>query len=150
MIGFPKVYWKIVDNGDDTANVYISDTKLDDDFHCWSHIDNNGMDSDYCYMPIYTGSLVNGKLRSLAGLAPMANQTRHTEINYAKNNNTGSDIIWYTEVFSDRKLLELLLLLIGKSTNTQTVFGAGNNNSSVSESNTGANNSGIKNNNGRS
>ena len=35
--------------------------------------------------------------------------------------------------------------MIGKSTDTQTVFGAGNNNSSVSESNTGVKNSGIMN-----
>lgn len=126
MVGFPKVYWKIVDNGDDTANVYISDTKLDDDFHCWSHIDNNGNEIDYCYMPIYTGGLVNGKLRSLSGLAPMANQTRETEINYAKANNLTDDIIWYTEVYSDRMLINLLLLLIGKSTDTQAVFGTGN------------------------
>ena len=148
MIGFPKVFWKIVDNGDDTADVYISDTKLDDDFHCWSHIDNNGNEIDYCYMPIYTGSLVNGKLRSLSGLAPMNNQTRQTEINYAKANNVDSDIIWYTEVFSDRELLKLLLLLIGKSTDTETVFGAGNNNSYVSSSNTGVKNSGTMNNKG--
>ena len=125
MVGFPKVYWKIVDNGDDTANVYISDTKLDEDFHCWSHIDNNGNEIDYCYMPIYTGSLVNDKLRSLSGLAPMSNKSRQQEIDYAKANNLTNDIIWYTEVYSDRMLIELLVLLIGKSTDTQTVFGNG-------------------------
>lgn len=125
MVGFPKVYWKIVDNGDDTANVYISDTKLDDDFHCWSHIDNNGNEIDYCYMPIYTGSLVNDKLRSLSGLAPMSDKSRQQEIDYAKANNLTNDIIWYTEVYSDRMLIELLVLLIGKSTDTQTVFGNG-------------------------
>ena len=46
MVGIPKVYWKIVDNGDNTANIYICDKKLDDDFHCWSHIDNNGNEID--------------------------------------------------------------------------------------------------------
>lgn len=144
MVGFPKVYWKIVDNGDNTANIYICDKKLDNDFHCWSHIDNNGNEIDYCYMPIYTGSLVDSKLRSLSGLAPMSNQTRQVEINYAKANNTSSDIIWYTEVFSDRKLLELLVLLIGKSTDTQTVFGTGNCNSRTT-SNPGVKNSGTMN-----
>ena len=148
MIGFPKVYWKIIDNGDNTANIYICDKTLDNDFHCWSHIDNNGNEIDYCYMPIYTGSLVGSTLRSLSDLAPMVSKTRQAEINYAKANNTGSDIIWYTEVFSDRKLLELLLLLIGKSTDTQTVFGAGNNNSFVSASNTGVKKSGTMNNKG--
>lgn len=143
MIGFPKVYWKIVDNGDNTANIYFCDKMIDNDFVCWSHIDNNGNEIDYCYMPIYTGSLVNGKLRSISGLAPTANQTRQMEIDYAKANNTGADVIWYTEVYSDRKLIELLVLLIGKSTDTQTIFGTGNCSSYVSTANTGIKNSGT-------
>ena len=145
MVGIPKVYWKIVNNGDNTANIYICDKKLDDDFHCWSHIDNNGNEIDYCYMPIYNGSNVNSVLRSISGKAPMVSQTATTEITYAKSNNIGSDIIWYTELFNDRMLINLLLLLIGKSTDTQTVFGAGNNNSFVSASNTGVKNTGTMN-----
>lgn len=145
MIGIPKVYWKIVNNGDNTANIYFSDKQVDSNFHCWSHIDNNGNEIDYCYMPIYNGSNVNSVLRSISGKAPMANQTATTEITYAKSNNTGSDIIWYTELFNDRMLVNLLLLLIGKSTDTQTVFGTGNNNSHVSTSNTGIKNTGTMN-----
>ena len=145
MVGIPKVYWKIVDNGDNTANIYICDKKLDGDFHCWSHIDNNGNEIDYCYMPIYNGSNVNSVLRSISGKSPMGSQTATTEITYAKANNTGSDIIWYTELFNDRMLINLLLLLIGKSTDTQTVFGTGNNNSYVSNYNTGIKNTGTMN-----
>ena len=125
MVGIPKVYWKIVDNGDDTANIYFSNKKLDDDFVCWSHIDNNGNEIDYCYMPIYNGSNVSSKLRSLSGKTPIKGQTGATEITLAKANNLTSDVIWYTEVFSDRMLINLLLLLIGKSTDTQTTFGNG-------------------------
>lgn len=145
MVGIPKVYWKIVDNGDNTANIYFSDKQVDTDFHCWSHIDNNGNEIDYCYMPIYNGSNVNSVLRSISGKAPMASQTATTEITYAKSNNTGSDIIWYIELFNDRMLINLLLLLIGKSTDTKTVFGTGNNNSYVSTSNTGIKNTGTMN-----
>ena len=145
MVQIPKVYWKIVDNGDNTANIYVSDKKNDSDFHCWSHIDNNGNEIDYCYMPIYNGSNVNSVLRSISGKAPMTSQTATTEIAYAKSNNTGSDIIWYTELFNDRMLINLLLLLIGKSTDTQTIFGTGNNNSYVSASNTGVKNTGTMN-----
>ena len=145
MVGIPKVYWKIVDNGDNTANIYICDKKLDADFHCWSHIDNNGNEIDYCYMSIYNGSNISSKLRSISGKAPIANQTATTKITYAKANNTGSDIIWYTELFNDRMLINLLLLLIGKSTDTQTVFGTGNNHSYVSNSNTGIKNTGTMN-----
>ena len=148
MIGVPKIYWKIVDNGDDTANVYISDKKIDNEYRCWSHIDNNGNEIDYCYMPIYNGSLVDGRLRSISGLAPMTKQTRQTEIDCAKNNNLADDAIWYTEIYSDRVLINLLILLIGKSTDTQTVFGFGNCNSYSSESNTGIKNSGTMDNKG--
>lgn len=125
MIQFPKIYWKIVQNNDDTANVYISDKKIDNDFHCWAHIDNNGNEIDYCYMPIYNGYNNNGVLRSLSGKTPINTKTATTEITYAKANNIGDDIIWYTEVYSDRILVNLLLLLIGKSTDTQSVFGNG-------------------------
>lgn len=125
MVGIPKVYWKIIDNGDDTISVYFSDGQLDDDFHCWSHIDNDGNEIDYCYMPIYNGYSDGTRLRSLSGKTPISSQTGTTEINLAKANNLDDDIIWYTEVYSDRMLIDLLLLLIGKSTNTQTVFGNG-------------------------
>lgn len=125
MVGFPKVYWKIVDNGDDTANVYIASKQVDSDFHCWSHIDNNGNEIDYCYMPIYNGSYVDGRLRSLSGRTPCYGLTVEGEIAYAKANNTSTDEIWYTELFNDRTLVSLLLLLIGKSTDTSTIFGNG-------------------------
>jgi hypothetical protein len=125
MVGIPKTYWKIVDNGDDTANIYFSNKKVDDDFHCWSHIDNNGNEIDYCYMPIYNGYSDGTRLRSLSDKAPMYNQIGTTEINLAKANNQDENIIWYTEVYSDRMLINLLLLLIGKSTDSQIVFGNG-------------------------
>lgn len=125
MIGIPKTYWKIVDNGDNTANVYISNKKLDKDFVCWSHIDNNGDEIDYCYMPAYNGYNDGVRLRELSDKTPIHSQDASTEISLAKANNIDDNIIWYTEVFSDRMLINLLLLLIGKSTNTQEVFGNG-------------------------
>lgn len=145
MVGIPKVYWKVVKVSTNVAKIYFSNKKVDSNFKCWSHIDNNGKEIDYCYMPIYNGSVISSKLRSLSGRTPMANQTATTEITYAKANNTSSDIIWYTELFNDRMLINLLLLLIGKSTDTQTIFGTGNNNSYVSASNTGIKNTGTMN-----
>lgn len=145
MVGIPKVYWKIVDNGDNTANIYICDKKIDSDFHCWSHIDNNGNEIDYCYLSAYDGCNINSTLRSISGQSPITNQTGTTEINYAKSNNIGSDIIWYTGLFNDWMLINILLFLIGKSTNSQITFGAGNNNTYVSNSNTGIKKSGTMN-----
>ena len=51
----------------------------------------------------------------------MVSQNATTEINYAKAN--GSD--WYTEVLADRLLIQDLLVMMGKSTDCQTVFGSG-------------------------
>ena len=145
MIGIPKVYWKIVDNGDNTANIYFSDKQVDSDFHCWSHIDNNGNEIDYCYLSAFDGCNINSTLRSISGQSPMTNQTGTTEVNYAKSNNIGPDIIWYTGLFNDRMLINLLLLLIGKSTDSQTTFGTGNNATYVSTSKTGIKESGTMN-----
>jgi hypothetical protein len=126
MIEFPKVYWKIVDNQDNSASVYFSNKKVDEEFHCWSHIDNNGNEIDYCYMPAYIGYISDDKLRSISGVTPGHSKTIAAEVELAKANNLDPNSpIWYTEVFCDKMLIDLLLLLIGKSTDVQTVFGDG-------------------------
>ena len=137
MVGIPKIYWKIVDNGDDTANVYFCDKKIDNDFVCWSHVDNNGNEIDYCYMSIYCGSVENSTLRSLSDRSSQSKTSGSSEITYAIANNKAGDLIWYTEIYSDRMLINLLLLLLGKSTNSQTIFGFGNTSTSSAVINTG-------------
>lgn len=137
MVGIPKVYTKIVNNADGTINVYFSDVKIDDTYKCYAHIDSAGNEMDYTYMPIYNGSNISGKMRSISGQNVSNNTTATTEITYATANNLNSDTIWYTEVLSDRMLINLLLVLIGKSTDSQTVFGSGNTNGYVSSYNHG-------------
>lgn len=128
MVGIPKVYWKIVDNEDNTCNVYICDTKLDDDFHCWSHIDANGNEIDYCYMSAYEAhyNSDSNRLNSISGVSPRKSGTVTNDNTYARNNNVDSNThIWEPALFNDRVLITLLLLLIGKSTNVQSIFGGG-------------------------
>ena len=145
MVGIPKVYTKITNNADGTVSVYFSDVKIDDEFNCYAHIDSAGNEMDYTYMPIYNGSNVSSKMRSISGQAVSNNTTVDTEITYAKANNLNSDTIWHTEVLSDRMLINLLLVLIGKSTDSQTVFGTGNTNGYVSSSDYGLLNTGTMN-----
>jgi hypothetical protein len=95
------------------------------------------------YWPAYDGSLVDGKLRSISGLAPMANVTGQQSIDYATANNQNSDNIWSVGCYSDWFLIALLTLLIGRSTYSRTVFGKGNNKSYVDASTTGVLNSGT-------
>ena len=125
MVGVPKVYWKVTNINNYITEVRFSDKKVDSDYVCWSHLDNNGNEIPYCYMPCYTGAIVNNKLRSLSGKSPIYNYSGTSEISYAIANNQTDDTIWYTETFSDRTLINMLLLLIGKSTDTQTIFGNG-------------------------
>jgi hypothetical protein len=61
----------------------------------------------------------------MSGLAPTTNTTASEEINAALNNNLPDENIWYTNVLADRQLINDLLILIGKSTNCQEIFGYG-------------------------
>ena len=45
----------------------------------------------------------------------------------AQNNNPSTDLLWNIECFADRQLINFLLILMGKSLDTQTVFGEGAN-----------------------
>ena len=125
MIGIPKVYWKVVNESTSITNVYFSNTKIDDDFHCWSHIDCNNNEIDYCYIGAYLGYVdSDSKLRSLSGNTIGSSTTMDNYIKYAKANNSSANI-WFPDLFADRMLISLLLMLISKSTDTQTSFGLG-------------------------
>ena len=122
-----RIYYKVVPDKNDVTSgtVYISDEKVDPDFHDWSFINNQGVEVDHFYTPIYNGSVVSNVMRSLSGQAVSKNLTAQQEIDACKLNNKTSDVLWFNEVLCDRILINFLLILIGKSTDTQTVFGRG-------------------------
>ena len=125
MMEWPKIYTKRwEENG--VYHFRCSDIPQDDTWDCWCNYDRNDNEIDHFYTPIYFGSNVSSKLRSISGQNNMVSQTATTEINYAKAN--GSD--WYTEVLADRLLIQDLLVMMGKSTDCQTVFGSGRSNAS--------------------
>ena len=64
-----------------------------------------------------------------------------TMINLAKANNSDGLDIWNIELFNDRQLINLLLILIGKNTDTQKTFGNGIYNTSEKILTTGSLNS---------
>ena len=138
----PPIYWGFTLNNDGSATYLFSDKALDG-FVYWQNLDENGNFTPYWYTPCYPGAVIDGVMRSLSGYYPTTNTTRQQEIGYATANNKNGGHAWYTEVACDRILIDLLLLLIGGDTNTETVYGNGNNNSYVSSSNTGIKQSGI-------
>lgn len=137
MVEWPKIYTKRWES-DGVYHFRCSDVQVDDDWECWSNYDRSNNQIDHFYTPIYFGSHVSSKLRSISGQSCIYKQNATTEINLAKAN--GED--WYTEVLADRLLIQDLLVMMGKSTNCQTVYGFGR----VSTS--GNANSGLMNNKG--
>ena len=142
MIEFPKTYWKIKPISEDVAEVYISDEKQDDDYVCWSHMDVDGNEIPYCYFSAYETTVYNGKTRSVSGRNP-GNDSPNNFYNGAKANNPDGVNIWNIMSNSDYTLLMLLSILIGKSTNSQAVFGYGQCKSYVSDYNLGIISSGY-------
>lgn len=130
MMEWPKLWYKFV--GTNTlgeGSFFVSNTKIDDTYHCWCNIDSTNNEIDHFYTAIYNGTGTE-KLRSISGVAlTSANGSGGTnaarEIAQATANNTTNDIEWYIDVYSDRQLINALLVLIGKSLNTQAVFGRG-------------------------
>ena len=118
---------------DSKYHYYIANNKVNDDYKCYTHFNHNNELKEFYYRALYDAGVVNGKVRSLSGLMPYANVSGDTQITNAQANGTG----WNIDEESFRGLIQILLMLIGKSTNTQTVFGNGNMQSYVSDSNTG-------------
>ena len=122
-----RIYYKIVRDTDNKAGftVYISDGQPDDDFKCWSFINNQGILVPHFYTAIYNGSVISGKMRSISGQQVSKSLTGTQEREKARANNTGANRLWDIECFADWQLIEFLTWLISKSTDSQTAFGKG-------------------------
>ena len=122
-----RIYYKVVpDVGDNySGTVYIADGKVDEDYQCYSFINNQGDLVDHFYTPIYNGSVISTKMRSLSGQALSKSLTATQEKTAAQANNPGTDLLWNIECMADRILINFLLVLMGKSLDTQSVFGQG-------------------------
>jgi hypothetical protein len=120
MIAFPTVWIKRTDDANYNY-IEISDRQLDSDFHAYAHEDANGVVKPYIYLPIYKGSLVDGKLRSISGVKPQSSTTAQQEVDAASALGTG----WQIWDYTSKEMLCDLLTLISKSLDTQDKFGQG-------------------------
>lgn len=125
--GTNLIWWKIEpDKGNpNSASLYVANYQADKDFKNLNFIDINGNEKAHFYTPIYNGSLdSNNKLRSISGQTVIKSKIASQEMAYARANGTGYEI----EQYVDRLLINILLIIMGKSTDTQDVFGRGMNN----------------------
>ena len=88
---------------------------------CHTHRKKDGSYADFVYRSIYDGCNISNKIRSLSGQAICKNVAGNTQLAYAKANGAG----WNADEYSMRRLINYLLILIGKSTDVQGVFGTG-------------------------
>lgn len=78
-------------------------------------------ENDVVYLPMFEGSLINGKMRSLADKAPTGSTSGTQEIDYCKANGAG----WQLDDWSNTAMVEDLLMLLGKTTDVQKKYGRG-------------------------
>ena len=98
------------------------DIQLDEDFHAYAHTRADGSIEPYTFYPMFGGSLVSGKLRSIAGQTQLNSAAGATEISYAKANGE----LWNTGYYSIIQLRWELETLFTRSTNKQDACGYGN------------------------
>lgn len=130
MMEWPLIWWKYEPGTEEGKGYFFcSNRKVDDSYKCWCNIDSKNQIIDNFYTAIYNGTGTD-KLRSISGvqLTPAngnGSTTGGMEINRARANNTTKDVEWYTDVWADRMLINGLLILMGKSLDSQGVFGRG-------------------------
>ena len=136
MVGIPTVWIKYDTTDPMKPRFTFSPIKVDDDYHAYAHTDKNGIVRHYKYIGTYISIIDDSeRLRSLSNVEyPMTGNYTDKVISqlryYSNHNYNGSysskDNPWEMFAYCDWMLINLLLLLIGKSTNTQEVFGHGN------------------------
>lgn len=99
----------------------VSNYQLDEDYKDYPYIRADGTHADKLYYPMFKGSNVDSKLRSIAGTYPQNETGTSTEVSLCSANGTD----WQIGDWAHRTWLNVLLLLMGKNDNTQLVYGEG-------------------------
>lgn len=124
MSAFPRMW---VYRYEDTTYEYciFCPVQYDANYLADAFINHAGDCKEKFYLPCFKGATVSGKLRSLKGKTPDSETIADAELTAAEANNPAGEALWTTIPWSRRAYLNDLLVLIGKSTNTQAVFGHG-------------------------
>lgn len=120
MAVFPTV-WQYKYEDENYEYRYFCNIQLNDDYTADMWTREDGTVEEWHALSMFDGGLVSGKLRSIAGVAPMASQQAANEINYAEQNGE----LWTTTAWSEWDTIASLLTLMGLSTDSQSVYGYG-------------------------
>lgn len=124
MMEFPKMFYK-AENNNGVISVYISDTKIDSNYECFSCLKSDGTYNDYFYVAIYEGYIDSkGYLRSMC---PENESTASTKSNLTVNRtaavNNGSG--WDIDVLADYEHIRVLAVLMCKRLNFRKAVSVG-------------------------
>lgn len=131
MMEWGKIWFKYVPGTlDGEWSFFVSNQNVDGTFKCWCNINAQNKEIDHFYTAIYNGVGCKSKMRSVSGVVlSTANEADTTtaaqEVAAAIANNSTANPEWYTEVWSDRLLINALLYLMGKSLDLQGTYGQG-------------------------
>ena len=130
MMEWPLIWWKYVaGEAEGEGSFYVSNVKIDNTYDCYCNVNCDNQIVEHFYTAIYNGTGTS-KLRSISGVA-LTNANGNGGTTYAQEsdramaNNTTAKTEWFIDVWADRMLINGLLILMGKSLNTQAVFGRG-------------------------
>lgn len=121
MASIPLCYVYRYEDGEYEYEI-VSDVQYDENYKAYAHTRADGTIANAFYWSMFGGSGSATKIRSLSGQSLAAKLTAENEIAGAKAN--GSK--WYIHSWSQHELIRTLCVLMGKSTDTQSVFGNGN------------------------
>lgn len=122
MMRIKTLYRRIRKNADGNTEISISNEKVNEEYEAYGgFVKPDGTIREYIYLPIFKGSLINNKCRSMSGQLPMNSQTAPNERTYCKNNGNGWDMM----TRDDKEMLLHLFWLTHKNTDSQTALGNG-------------------------
>lgn len=101
--------------------VIFCETQYDEGYKAYAHTRPDGTISPFAYGAMYEGSVQSNVLRSLSGVKPTSGISATAELTAAQANGDA----WTIETWAFWNLIHDLLILLGKSTDIQTVFGQG-------------------------
>ena len=125
MVEFPKRYFKRWTDEMGVAHFRVSRLKLGADWKCfpWMYGDTEetAFENDFIYLPMFEGSSVSSKVRSISGQTPMNTQTGSTEWTQIQALGAG----WIFDDYADAAMIIDYMFMMGKSTDVQAHWGNG-------------------------
>lgn len=135
MVEFPKRYFKRWTDNDGNSQFRASRMKLDEGYKAFNWMygetEETAVENDVIYLPMFEGSSVSSKVRSIAGQRPMNTQTGATEWTQIQALGEG----WIFDDWSDEVMITDYMFMMAKSTNVQTHWGNGHYSGGSSASN---------------